>query len=68
MIGAEFLDKYGSKYLIPDLERGRYMMMLHRNHAAFAVAHSLGWEPVQVTQAQIGDSRRYIQSFKQNQQ
>jgi tetratricopeptide (TPR) repeat protein len=43
----EFLDRYGSHFLIPLQQRANYLMLLQRNHAAFAAAKALGWEPVQ---------------------
>lgn len=45
LIRANFLDRYGSGLLIPQPLRPRYLALLGRNRAAFAVAHSLGWEP-----------------------
>ena len=45
IIEAEFLDKYGSAFLIPIALRPRYLRLLARNHAAFAAAEALGWEP-----------------------
>lgn len=43
---TEFLDRYGSHFLIPLPLRARYLSLLGRNRAAFATAHALGWEPV----------------------
>ena len=46
MCRAEFLDRYGSQFLIPLPLRARYLTLLSRNHAAFAAARALGWEPI----------------------
>lgn len=40
----EFLDRYGTSFLIPQVQRPRYAMLLAQNHAAFAAASTLGWE------------------------
>lgn len=45
MIEAEFLGKYRSAFLIPIELRPRYLRLLQHNHAAFAAARRLGWEP-----------------------
>ena len=47
ILDAEFLNRYGSHFLIPLPHRANYLMLLQRNHAAFAAAKALGWEPVQ---------------------
>jgi regulator of sirC expression with transglutaminase-like and TPR domain len=46
-IGTEFLDRYGSEFLIPVPLRPGYLTLLQRNHAAFHAARALGWEPIQ---------------------
>lgn len=47
LVRIEFLDRYGSPFLIPLHLRPRYTSFLHCNRAAFAAAKKLGWEPVE---------------------
>jgi regulator of sirC expression with transglutaminase-like and TPR domain len=44
ILGTEFLSRYGSPWLIPSHARAEYLLLLQRNHHAFAAAHRLGWE------------------------
>jgi regulator of sirC expression with transglutaminase-like and TPR domain len=45
MLETEFLARYHSPFLIPLPSRPRYLTLLKHNHAAFAAARALGWEP-----------------------
>jgi regulator of sirC expression with transglutaminase-like and TPR domain len=45
IMGAEYLDRFGSELLIPVQLRAGYLTLRQRNHHAFATAKRLGWEP-----------------------
>jgi regulator of sirC expression with transglutaminase-like and TPR domain len=51
ILRSEFLEKYRSVFLIPLPLRARYSLLLQKNHAAYARAEALGWEPIQVIRA-----------------
>jgi len=45
IIKTEFLNKYGSPFLIPSALKGQYWVLVQRNQDAFKAAHELGWKP-----------------------
>jgi regulator of sirC expression with transglutaminase-like and TPR domain len=46
IMGTEFLARHGSELLIPVPRRAEYLLLLQRNHHAFAAAKRLGWAPL----------------------
>lgn len=44
ILGAEFLSPFGSALTVPMHRRPEYLLLLQRNHAAFATAERLGFE------------------------
>ncbi len=46
IIEADYLARYGSRWLISSHARPGYLLLLQRNQTGFATARRLGWEPV----------------------
>lgn len=49
ILGTEFLRPFGSALSIPIPRRAEYLLLLQRNHAAFATAERLGFEGTPIT-------------------